>query len=238
MEHGIEGFIEKTQRARTMLQLRQAFFDAMRKEGYENVVYASTRNKVLDSVVWNEFPQGYLDVYRADRWDKIDPVLHHIQRTRRPFRWADAVSRMPLTRRQKAFLNECRELGVHSGVTFPLHGPGSRVDLVSLSLRHESQVPEHRLSYLYALAVQTSLRRSQLIDPPEMNDLQAVHLTDKELEVVRWAKDGKTNREIGELMSLSEKTIEFHMSNVIKKLGADNRITAVVMAIQQGLIAL
>ncbi len=49
-----------------------------------------------------------------------------------------------------------------------------RIDLVSLSLRHENQVPEHRLTYLYALSVQTSLRRSQLIDPPEINDPHVV----------------------------------------------------------------
>ena len=238
MDLGIEGFIEKTQRARTVTQLQQTFVDAMLNEGYENVVYASTRNKVLECIAWDEFPRGYLDAYRTHEWHKIDPVLHHIQRTRRPFRWMDAVSRIPLTRRQKLFLNECRELGVHSGVTFPLHGPGSRVDLVSLSLRHESQVPEHRLAYLYALSVQTSLRRSQLIDPPEINDPRVVHLTDRELEVLRWAKDGKTNREIAEIKKVSDKTVEFHISNVMKKLGADNRITAVVMAIQQGLIPL
>lgn len=210
----------------------------MLKEGYENVVYASTRNKALDSIAWDEFPRGYLDAYRAHQWFKIDPVLQHIQRTRRPFRWKDAVSRMPLTRSQKLFLNECRELGVHSGVTFPLHGPGSRVDLVSLSLRHETEVPEHRISYLYALSVQTVLRRSQLIDPPEINAPDVVHLTQQELEILRWAKDGKTNREIADLNSVSEKTVEFHLSNVMNKLGAGNRITAVVMAIQQGLIAL
>ncbi len=92
----------------------------MLNEGRENVGYASTRNKVLECIARDEFPRGYLDAYRSHQWHAIDPVLQHIQHTRRPFRWNHTASRNPLTRRQKLFLNECRELGVHSGVTFSL----------------------------------------------------------------------------------------------------------------------
>jgi hypothetical protein len=50
MVSGIEGFIERTQRARTIAQLRQAFVEAMLNEGYENVVYDCTRNKQLEYI--------------------------------------------------------------------------------------------------------------------------------------------------------------------------------------------
>jgi DNA-binding CsgD family transcriptional regulator len=58
------------------------------------------------------------------------------------------------------------------------------------------------------------------------------------VECLRWCKEGKTNWEIGEILSISEKTVEFHLSNTMRKLGASNRITAVVIGIKQGLIAL
>jgi DNA-binding CsgD family transcriptional regulator len=63
-------------------------------------------------------------------------------------------------------------------------------------------------------------------------------LTVKEIECLRWCKEGKTNWEIGEIVSTSEKTVEFHLSNAIRKLGACNRITAVVIGIKCGLISL
>jgi DNA-binding CsgD family transcriptional regulator len=66
----------------------------------------------------------------------------------------------------------------------------------------------------------------------------AVTLTAQEVECLRWCKEGKTNWEIGEILGISQKTVEFHVGNTMKKLGAGNRITAVMMGIKNGLISL
>lgn len=63
-------------------------------------------------------------------------------------------------------------------------------------------------------------------------------LTPQEILCLRWCKEGKTNWEIGEILVISEKTVEFHLGNVMKKLGAGNRITAVVLGLRYGLIPL
>jgi DNA-binding CsgD family transcriptional regulator len=69
-------------------------------------------------------------------------------------------------------------------------------------------------------------------------DARAVALTAQEIECLRWCKEGKTNWEIGEILGISQKTVEFHVGNTMKKLGAGNRITAVIMGIRNGLISL
>jgi DNA-binding CsgD family transcriptional regulator len=63
-------------------------------------------------------------------------------------------------------------------------------------------------------------------------------LTSREVECLRWCKEGKTNWEIGEIIFISEKTVEFHLSKAIRKLGVTNRISAVVRSIQSGIIPL
>lgn len=63
-------------------------------------------------------------------------------------------------------------------------------------------------------------------------------LTTQEIICLNWCKEGKTNWEIGEILVISEKTVEFHLSNVMKKLGATNRLTAVVLGLKNGLISL
>jgi DNA-binding CsgD family transcriptional regulator len=234
----IEEFIEGTLRVRNPAELKCLYMKAIAEEGYENAVFASTINKQLVAIPWDEFPTGYLDAYQSLRWDKIDPVLRHVQVAKRPFRWADIVGKLSLTRKQYVFLNECKELGVHSGVTFPLHGPGSRVDLISLSLRQDHDIALHRLPFLYALTVQLWLRQNELTEKATVAASDIPHLTLHEVECLKWCKEGKTNWEIGERMDISEKTVEFHFSNIMRKLGATNRITAVVMGLQQGLIAL
>ncbi|MGG1945977.1 helix-turn-helix transcriptional regulator [Trinickia sp. NRRL B-1857] len=61
-------------------------------------------------------------------------------------------------------------------------------------------------------------------------------LSNRECEVLRWAAEGKTSYEIGMILGLTERTINFHIARSIVKLGASNKTNAVVKAMQRGLI--
>jgi len=63
-------------------------------------------------------------------------------------------------------------------------------------------------------------------------------LTVQETACLRWCKEGKTNWEIGLILDISAKTVEFHLANTMRKLGAANRMTAVVTGIKHGIIPL
>ena len=53
-------------------------------------------------------------------------------------------------------------------------------------------------------------------------------LTPRELEIMELVKQGLTNKQIARRLGLSEQTIKNHLSSVFKKLGASNRITALI----------
>jgi DNA-binding NarL/FixJ family response regulator len=61
-------------------------------------------------------------------------------------------------------------------------------------------------------------------------------LTPREQEIVKLAAEGNTNREIAEILELSEKTVENHRSNAMHKLGMRDRVELVRYAIRRGLI--
>jgi len=231
----LQHFIETSTSITDTSALLDLYLHVVEDAGYQNAMFARTGGRQPLSVLWDRLPVGYLDHYTALYWDRIDPILQHAQSARMPFRWSDLVGRVHLTNRQRAFFSESRELGVHSGITLPLHGPGTDVDLISLSMRDQPDLVCDRLAMLHAVSVQYWLRFGELNDRPKRS---VPRLTEKELECLKWCKEGKTNWEIGEITSTSEKTIEFHLSNAIRKLGACNRITAVVIGIQSGLISL
>jgi DNA-binding NarL/FixJ family response regulator len=60
-------------------------------------------------------------------------------------------------------------------------------------------------------------------------------LTAREAEVLRHVATGKTNREIAAALSLSEKTVARHLSNIFAKLGVPSRAAATAVAIDHGL---
>lgn len=55
-------------------------------------------------------------------------------------------------------------------------------------------------------------------------------LTDREREVLHWVREGKTNWEISQILSLSERTVKFHVSNLLAKMGITRRAQAAAMA--------
>ncbi|MGV8920911.1 MAG: helix-turn-helix transcriptional regulator [Pseudomonas sp.] len=65
---------------------------------------------------------------------------------------------------------------------------------------------------------------------------QVPMLTDKELEILKWARAGKTAWEIGIIREISEATVKFHLKSIYAKLGVANRAQAVGEALLQGLI--
>ncbi|MEI4488200.1 response regulator transcription factor [Frigidibacter sp. MR17.14] len=60
-------------------------------------------------------------------------------------------------------------------------------------------------------------------------DPAAGSLTFREEQVLRELKSGRSNREIAEILSISEKTVKVHMSSIMQKLGAKNRVEALVV---------
>ena len=61
-------------------------------------------------------------------------------------------------------------------------------------------------------------------------------LTQREREVLKLIAEAHTNRSIGELLHLAEKTVESHRANLLRKLGMRDRVELVRYAIRRGLI--
>ena len=73
--------------------------------------------------------------------------------------------------------------------------------------------------------------------PVRAEPAAAVRLTDREVEALTWSARGKSSTDIAVLMNVSERTVNFHIDNAIRKLDVATRIQAAVKAALIGLIA-
>ncbi len=76
---------------------------------------------------------------------------------------------------------------------------------------------------------------------PEVASRLAEHigeenLTLRELEVLRLIRDGHRNKQIAGELCISETTVNFHIKNIVGKLGANDRTHAVMIALRRGLL--
>jgi two-component system, NarL family, response regulator len=68
--------------------------------------------------------------------------------------------------------------------------------------------------------------------------LRGPGLTDREVDITRLVVAGKTNKEIGASLKITEGTVKVHISHVLKKLGAGGRADAIRIALERGIVHL
>jgi DNA-binding NarL/FixJ family response regulator len=61
---------------------------------------------------------------------------------------------------------------------------------------------------------------------------QILSLTSRESEVLLWISRGKANREIGEILAISPRTVNKHLEQIFVKLGVENRASAAARAVR------
>jgi DNA-binding NarL/FixJ family response regulator len=79
--------------------------------------------------------------------------------------------------------------------------------------------------------------------PPEVASHLAQHvaepeLTGREIDVLRQVVGGNRNRDIGDLLHISEETVKTHLSRIMQKLGARDRAQAIAIAMRRGILRL
>lgn len=91
------------------------------------------------------------------------------------------------------------------------------------------------------LAVIRSVHGGKRHVPAEVAARLAEHLGDddltaRELEVLRLIRDGHRNKQIADQLAISETTVNFHIKNLVDKLGANDRTHAVTIAVRRGFL--
>jgi DNA-binding NarL/FixJ family response regulator len=91
------------------------------------------------------------------------------------------------------------------------------------------------------LAVVRSVHAGKRHIPPEVAARLAEHLgdddlTSRELDVLRLIRDGYRNKQIADQLSIAETTVNFHIKNIVGKLGANDRTHAVTIALRRGML--
>ncbi|HEV8354765.1 MAG TPA: response regulator transcription factor [bacterium] len=65
---------------------------------------------------------------------------------------------------------------------------------------------------------------------------RATTLTRREREVLKLVAGGRSNKQIARALKITERTVKFHITTILNKLGAENRAQAVALASQRGLL--
>jgi DNA-binding NarL/FixJ family response regulator len=72
----------------------------------------------------------------------------------------------------------------------------------------------------------------------ELKTQLSANLSDRELEIIAAIADGLTNEDIATRLEISKRTVDNHVSNILKKTSTDNRVALVRWALQWGKVCI
>jgi len=216
------------------------FFDVLsaiaRKLGFDYCAYGMRMPLPLAEprlIMLNNYSAAWQQRYETEDYLAIDPTVAHGKRTTMPFVWSDDALDTC-----QSFWEDAESHGLKVGWAqscYDARGVGGMLTLARsndhLSDKELDDI-SLKMSWL-ALAAHQIL--SRLLIPKCMPEA-AADLTAREIEVLRWTADGKTSSEVGEIMRISERTVNFHVNSTLLKLGASNKTAAVIKAAILGLL--
>lgn len=189
------------------------------------------RNYVIST-----YPRAWAARYFNAGYQIIDPAINFGLRSLLPFDWTEPEYS---DRRVRDFFDDARSFGVGSlGLSIPIRGPSGERALFSitadLSLKDWLAFKAEHTSSLTILAYHY---HQAVLTMENLASLPKVALSRQEVEVLRWAAEGKTLAETGIILTLSPRTVNFYLHNAFGKLGATNKTQAVVRAIKFDLLS-
>lgn len=178
-----------------------------------------------DLTLLTQTPENWAEHYAKNTTIQNDPLYQRAQMQSRPLFWQSDVKP-----EHEAFLpmDAWRQFGMEEGIALPLHGPSGFCGYFALSRHKTAPI---RLQDYFHLSYLGHILQEQAIPlfAPEQSSLST-----REKECLFWVSEGKTSWEIAQILGITERTVNFHLNNAIRKSGCKNRYQTVAKNIITG----
>lgn len=185
------------------------------------------------TMMFSNYPIAWQEQYQEKNYLAVDPTVEHGMRSLLPVVWSDNLfATVP------ELWEDARSFGLKIGwaqATRDVNGLGGMLTLARSSefiSGIELHDKEPKMVWFTQMA---HLGMSQFL-ATKMLPEAGVQLSSREIEVLQWTGDGKTSSEISEILNISERTVNFHISNAMAKLNAATKAAAVVRAAILGML--
>lgn len=183
----------------------------------------------------NNYPEQWsADMISTRRFAK-DPALHASRRANCGFGWDNLQDYLVLRTEHLEILGEAARAGLRKGFTVPANVPFEPSGACSFATSSSRKLTAGQLEAAELIgghALQAA-RRLRNFPSPAPRELK---LSPREIEVIRWVAQGKSNGDIALILGLSLETVKTYVGSILAKLEAVDRTTAAVMAARWGII--
>lgn len=203
---------------------------------FDSALYACStieklkRDKPLVDIEVIRYPKDYLKTYFKNRYHLTDAVIWNFFKIQKPLNWINIERKI---RGGYPAMRLARDCNMRDGWThgsFDTETNGFCLFFFGNAYRNCDPRTQKILEYIIPFFAEAHKRSDT---PLRIN--RSI-LTTRETEILNWVKEGKGSWEISVILNRSKRTVDFHISNMKKKLGATNRAQLVAIALNNQLI--
>jgi LuxR family transcriptional regulator, quorum-sensing system regulator BjaR1 len=233
-------FVERLQPLRTYEEICAHILKEMEWFGFSCVTSFTVpaAGQTLKNCLWmNNRPQDYIDRYSEKNYILHDPVVTEFRRNIHPYSWSDIRARRDLKKNEKAIIDEAREWGARDGFMVPIVTRSGSISGFC-PCGFEPNLSSRARAALEIIAIYSDHALRRALRDVQRAEIAHTPLTPREREIMQWVAAGKTDDEIGEILTLGTSTVASHIENAKRKLDTFRRTHAVAQAIRLGEISL
>lgn len=185
------------------------------------------------TVLFNNYSPSWQERYQERGYLEIDPTVQHALKSTIPVVWSDE-----LFKSSRELWEDANSHGLNVGWAQSSRDSNGCVGLLTFARGNEQLsaaelgASQEKMVWIAQFVHAAMVRHLTVKMLPETQ----AQLTAREVEVLRWTAEGKTSNEIAQILSISERTTNFHINNVLLKLGALNKTQAAVKAALLGIL--
>lgn len=187
------------------------------------------------NVVNVSYPDEWIRIYWQRGYFEVDPILQTALQKPGTQHWQE-IYRGVTSEKQREFVDTAQEFGLVDGITTGSADPACKT-ATFCSFASSDHIDASRyvpLVEYFGYHIHLALLRTAP-STAHLTDQCVKQLTLRELTILNWVKNGKTNWEIAQIMGVTERTIRFHVESIFSKLNVTSRSQAVATAIEHGL---
>ncbi len=213
-----------------------ALTSAARDLGFDHCAYGMRMPLPLSNpkmFILNNYTAEWQERYSKQNYLAIDPTVAHGVKSVAPVIWTEE-----LFRSCPSFWADAKAHGLNVGWAQSSYDAKGVVGMLTLARSHDelSEAELRKNSMSMSWLVQAAHEGMTRLAETSRPTAPAVTLTPREIEVLRWTADGKTSGEVGMIMAISERTVNFHIKNCLEKLDAVNKTAGVIKAVMLRLL--
>ena len=216
-------------------ELSETFTLKLKEIGVHSYAYFHFNSNRAPDII-GTYSEEWVEQYVSCGYEKVDQTVSLCSISTSPFTWSFAKN-LSLSQKQRQFWHDAKDNKLDAGFSVPINSSSQSVVGLGCSIVDADEA-KWLSKYKKEIFINSNVfhsKRNDITNSPELS-IRQFKITSRELECGKWLCAGLTLDQMANKLSISERTVRFHIENLKQKLNVENREQIIVKLISKNIV--